>query len=615
MESTLSAAMGHEVTNASDRPRHLISLGAIEQADLQSSLIPLRDWLAQQNAARQIKIVDYLVGEELAGRGHLIKAYSLAIDVFGKGDDFDPAKSSLVRVEMRRLRVSLERYAAAGSFGAPYTFELPIGAYRLMATAAHHGAEGQPAPAIASVTSAPLGKAGRSEPDAQGRYHAPQRSDRRPHRWQWLVALPLIAALFWLGLSMFNHSAERAPDSGKAAPMELGSICQSARPIVGMFTALKSRGARDLPVSLADVDRIAFDAARSYPLATFVAGGTCPDQRFADLHVSVGAAHSEAGEPTYTVRSELRLAGGDAAIALRNGEVAFTETSPDLSLAIARTMFKLMEDPGDIPRMFAMQGSKGSAAHDVESYRCILKAKDFASNEIVDHYEEALQCIESLARNEQEHADIPSLYAKLLLYQKLGLVPHRTTGAEGRMAAAVAQARAINPADSQYLRVQIQSLRHGDHVNRASYYDLLSTMRTSHPFEPFIVGQAGRIDALYFGKWDEGLTQISRARSILQRRSNFPYFDLAYAIVKQDRALAGEAAKLVIDNKVPLYAIQGFACAHLADEAILKQRALRNLQTLGFGSHDSAAREVRRAQFDPSLEEPLLALLSEAMPK
>lgn len=55
-------------------------------------------------------LLDYIVQQELAGRGDEIDAYCLAREVFGKGAKFNPTKSSLVRVQMFRLRRLLDEY-------------------------------------------------------------------------------------------------------------------------------------------------------------------------------------------------------------------------------------------------------------------------------------------------------------------------------------------------------------------------------------------------------------------------------------------------------------------------------------------------------------------------
>ena len=52
----------------------------------------------------------YVVNETLAGRGEQIKAYSVAVDVFDLGLDFDPALNPSIRVAAGRLRTKLEHY-------------------------------------------------------------------------------------------------------------------------------------------------------------------------------------------------------------------------------------------------------------------------------------------------------------------------------------------------------------------------------------------------------------------------------------------------------------------------------------------------------------------------
>ena len=53
-------------------------------------------------------LLRYLVQEELAGRGDRLKAYSIATEVLGRGQSFDPQQDSIVRVEIGRLRKALD---------------------------------------------------------------------------------------------------------------------------------------------------------------------------------------------------------------------------------------------------------------------------------------------------------------------------------------------------------------------------------------------------------------------------------------------------------------------------------------------------------------------------
>lgn len=63
-----------------------------------------------RRARRRRRLLAYLVAETLAGRGDVLKEYSIARDVYNLPEDFDPRADPRVRVEVRRLRQTLARY-------------------------------------------------------------------------------------------------------------------------------------------------------------------------------------------------------------------------------------------------------------------------------------------------------------------------------------------------------------------------------------------------------------------------------------------------------------------------------------------------------------------------
>lgn len=79
---------------------------------------------------RQRNLLSYLVTEELEGRGGGLKAYAIATQVLGRGADFDAQTDSIVRVEVGRLRQTLERYYLTEGAGARVTIAIPKGQYR-----------------------------------------------------------------------------------------------------------------------------------------------------------------------------------------------------------------------------------------------------------------------------------------------------------------------------------------------------------------------------------------------------------------------------------------------------------------------------------------------------
>lgn len=71
----------------------------------------------------------YIVDEALAGRGELIKAYSIAISVFNRDPDFDPQLDSIVRIEAGRLRRALDLYYLTAGRDDPIRISVPRGGY------------------------------------------------------------------------------------------------------------------------------------------------------------------------------------------------------------------------------------------------------------------------------------------------------------------------------------------------------------------------------------------------------------------------------------------------------------------------------------------------------
>jgi adenylate cyclase len=78
---------------------------------------------------RNRRFLRYVVEQTLAGRGDRIKAYDVAVTVFGRDDSFDPQSDPIVRIEASRLRRSLERYYLLAGRDDPVRIEVPKGGY------------------------------------------------------------------------------------------------------------------------------------------------------------------------------------------------------------------------------------------------------------------------------------------------------------------------------------------------------------------------------------------------------------------------------------------------------------------------------------------------------
>ncbi|MFC6791861.1 PAS domain-containing protein [Methylobacterium komagatae] len=102
-----------------------LSLG---QAAIEAELTRLQQHAHLRKSPKLAQLLAYLVRESLAGRGKRLKAYTIATEALGRPDDFDPVTDSIVRVEIRRLRATLQRIYA-GPEPRQVVVELPVGCY------------------------------------------------------------------------------------------------------------------------------------------------------------------------------------------------------------------------------------------------------------------------------------------------------------------------------------------------------------------------------------------------------------------------------------------------------------------------------------------------------
>jgi hypothetical protein len=78
---------------------------------------------------RNRKFLRFVAEEHFKGREHAVKAYTIAVDVFGRAPSFDPSTDPIVRIEATRLRAALANYYELYGEHQPVRIELPKGRY------------------------------------------------------------------------------------------------------------------------------------------------------------------------------------------------------------------------------------------------------------------------------------------------------------------------------------------------------------------------------------------------------------------------------------------------------------------------------------------------------
>ena len=94
------------------------------------------------NAPSLRRFLSYIVESTLQNSPAPLNEYSLGVDVFDRGESFDPSTDTIVRVQTRRLRSKIEKYYACEGQADPLVIEVPRGGYRALFQAASAGDRG-----------------------------------------------------------------------------------------------------------------------------------------------------------------------------------------------------------------------------------------------------------------------------------------------------------------------------------------------------------------------------------------------------------------------------------------------------------------------------------------
>ncbi len=96
---------------------------------IQAALDELLGWQGISRSPQLSQLLRYVVEKTLGGDTSSIKAYAIAVDVFGRPPTFDPQSDPIVRVQARRLRTLLEQYYELGKGESEVQIHLPLGRY------------------------------------------------------------------------------------------------------------------------------------------------------------------------------------------------------------------------------------------------------------------------------------------------------------------------------------------------------------------------------------------------------------------------------------------------------------------------------------------------------
>jgi TolB-like protein len=473
---------------------------------------------------RSRKFVDYVVSETLAGRADRIKAYAIAVEVFGREPSFEPQSDPIVRIEAAQLRRQLERYYLKAGQADPIVITIPKGGYVPVFALRSPPGGTPPAPPVPSVAIAATLALSR----------------KRLSIWPWL-GLTLIAALV-AGAAIFGIAPAKIdlvttpnipkllvePFADLSAGGNLGPFARGlTQEIVGQLTKYKD-------ISVFEVDS---------------RGAAAPSGAASTLRYAVGGS-VDVSEDKVRVRARLlNRADGSVVWAksydsnLKVTEILRIETDVAGAVATALAQPYGVIFQADAARKFE------SPPDDWEAYACTLSYYAYRATLDAKTHPTVRKCLESAVARFPKYATAWALLSQTYVDEirfRYPTDPSSTPPSIDRALAAARRAVALEPENVRGLQAEMFALYFNQEIDAAIAVGKRAMIL--NPNDTELMGEYGFRLALS-GDWEQGCPLIGEARE--RNPGPLAYYEAALSLCAYFRRDYQQAAMWIKKTPAP----------------------------------------------------------------
>lgn len=531
---------------------------------------------------RNKRFLRFVSDEVFRGRGDAIKAYTIAVDVFGRPPSFDPTSDPIVRIEATRLRAALAHYYELHPPHNGIRIELPKGRY---VPAFYRSAMGGP-------PNLPI------EPTA-----APRESSRRRRTWlfptdasRWLSGGLGVSGGALVALLLVFAPSVRRPAEVMSQKPSVAIELRASGGVVG-HEAIAVRDA--LMVALSDFQTLRISAPDAITGSTGNVVAVMPPDDNRHRYRLLLKFDSGAGGTSLW----WQVVDGDSGEVLRSGAERVDPWRPQQSSEriAAQLAVRLASSQGVINTL--------ETSRELDSptlgHGCVLRAALALESREPQALAQARDCLERTLAARESDADAHAMLAAVLLRIDSPDAPTQLTErAVGNAARAVALAP---DSDRSFYAQMIAQFRIGN-----AEAAILAGRRALelNPNNPMTAGKLANV-LFVTGHWDEGaaLARTAKARDILSREADAT---LAFDAYRQGRY---EEALLILKqlNSRDCYCLQVLKVATLGKLGRFDEvnAAVAELRRLRPRFESSLHADLARRHFSPGL----IAILQEGLQK
>jgi adenylate cyclase len=512
----------------------------------------------------------FVVEERLAGRGDRLKAYPIALEVFGRDASFDPQIDPVVRMEAGRLRRRLERYYLGAGQDDPVRIDVPKGGYAPIFSC---HPDQKPAPA------APASLAG----------------GRRPRRWQgpWLAAsvLTLAGVILVATLASRMERPTGEGESERPAPQERGPAI-----IVLPFENLSGGEAEEV-FAQGLTEELISNLMNFGELRLYSAYGSFLEQPSADpveLSERLGVGYVVTGGVR---RGPDRVRLIAHLIEAQTGQHLWSETydralTPENLFAVqeqlAADLANQLAQPYGIINKVTANSFRRQRPETLFAYDCVLQTFDYRRTQGREKHAASRACLEEAVRRDPGYAEAWAVLADNYLDEfRYGYGPRPHDPAALDQALSTAR-HAVGLDPDSVLGLIALAAAHFYRREFAELQEVNTRLLALNPTNPHVLGQVGWRTARA-GDWERGIALV---RQSIDRSIKAPWgYHMAIALDHYRRG----------DYQAALVEAEPIEGADIATAAVVLAAIHGQL-----GNKDEARRALDRARaLDPtSVQDP-----------
>ena len=541
-------------------------------------------------SSQQIQsVLQFIVEQELSGRGEQIKAYTIAVDVLGRSTTFDPQNDSTVRVIAGRLRRALSAYYDVEGREDAIRIDVPKGSYR-------PSFRRQPVSGTPPIDALPDRTA----------------AHRKTRNWR-LGGVLAVGALLLTAVIFLASPSNRQPPSTTPLPRP---------PVIGvtLFPNLSDDKSLDRLAFGLRFDLISKLATFSW-LSVFAEKGVKNvDQRVGNPryppdgpavdYVLSGAIYADDDRVIISYRlSETETQIVRWAKTYRRDMTASSlygiqgDAAVDISVEIGRP-------EGVVAKLEAMRSR--NSPEDLDAYLCVLGIHDYWRSFSAEEHLELRQCLEQAVDREPAYAEAYAALSSIYLDERRYEFNRR----EGYDPLERSMAMAEKAVKLDPFSIMAKRALFGAYLaagNLDAFKRIGRQAIEQSPYDPLLLADFGNKLAAGAGDWEEGISYLHRALGLNPDPAPWYFLTPAFRAILMDdydRALRW-TERMNTPDWFPYHLIRAIGFSKLRDIPATRD-ALQKLENFAIDDVDDSRERLIELQLASDLRLSLIAGLEGA---